>query len=405
MKRNTMVMAGGAALALTGLLVWVFMPRPIEVELAVVSQGHFEQFIDEDARTRLRDKYLVSAPLSGRLQRMALREGDKVLAGAAVAVMAPALSPLLDERALAEQQARVETTEASLQRASTRIEAARVAQEQARNEVRRTEQLAQKGFVASAKVDADRLALKAAGKELETAIDSQHVARHELQQARAALSAVRAPQASARGGFVVRAPVAGQVLRVLQASEGTVAQGTPLIELGDIARMEIVAELLTTDALSARPDSVVRIEGWGGPTVLQGRVRRVEPAAFTKVSALGVEEQRVKVLIDITSPLAEWAALGDGFRVAVRILTRSEEGVLRVPVSALFPLPDTPGSEPGRTAVFVHEGGRAHLRTVVLGGRNGSEAWVKQGLRAGEQVIVYPSAAVSDGARVRARKV
>jgi len=405
MKRNTMVMAGSAALVLTGLLVWAFMPRPIEVELAVVSQGHFEQFIDEDARTRLRDKYLVSAPLSGRVQRITLREGDKVQAGQAVAVMAPALSPMLDERALTEQHARVEATEASLQRASTRIEAARVAQEQARNEVRRTEQLAQKGFVASAKVDADRLALKAAGKELETAIDSQHVARHELQQARAALSAVRAPQATARGGFVVRAPVAGQVLRVLQASEGAVVQGTPLIELGDIARMEVVAELLTTDALSARPDSVVRIEGWGGPTMLQGRVRRVEPAAFTKVSALGVEEQRVKVLIDITSPLAEWVALGDGFRVAVRILTRSEEGVLRVPVSALFPLPDTAGSPPGRSAVFVQDGARAHLRTVVTGGRNGSEAWVKQGLRAGEQVIVYPSAAVSDGVRVRARKV
>ena len=208
----------------------------------------------------------------------------------------------------------------------------------------------------------------------------------------------------AAGGvaFALRASVAGRVLRVLQASETTVALGTPLLEIGDIARMEIVAELLTADALLARPGSTVRIERWGGPTVLQGRVRRVEPAAFTKVSALGVEEQRVNVLIDITSPPAEWAALGDGYRVGVRVVTRSEDGVLRVPVSAVFPLPQ---GAAGANAVFVLEGGRARLRPVTMGGRNGSDAWIQSGLDAGAKVIVYPPAAVADGARVKARGV
>jgi HlyD family secretion protein len=199
--------------------------------------------------------------------------------------------------------------------------------------------------------------------------------------------------------FAVRSPVAGRVLRVPQTSEATVALGAPLIEVGDTARMEIVAELLTTDALRTQPGSRVVIERWGGPGTLQGRVRRVEPAAFTKVSALGVEEQRVNVLIDLTSPHAQWQALGDGYRVSVRIVALSEPQVLRVPVSAVFPRPE------GGMAVFVLDGSHARLTAVELGARNGTEAWVKSGLSEGATVIVYPGANVSDGARVKARAV
>jgi HlyD family secretion protein len=239
------------------------------------------------------------------------------------------------------------------------------------------------------------------------------MAVHDLEQARAALGVVaQGPKAAGQGSFTVRAPAAGRVLRVLQSSEATVALGTPLLELGDTARLEVVAELLTTDALSAQPGSRVMIERWGGPTTLQGRVRSVEPAAFTKVSALGVEEQRVRVVIDLTSPQSEWQALGDGYRVSVRIITLSEEDAVQVPVSAVFPLPSSDGgaSDAGaapatRHAVFVVDGGRARQVAVELGGRNGSMAWIRSGLKPGSQVIVYPPATVREGVRVAARSV
>ena len=196
--------------------------------------------------------------------------------------------------------------------------------------------------------------------ELERAVAGERIAHLELEQARAALVAVRSPSGSAP--FVVRAPVSGQVLRLHQTSESALALGAPILEIGDTRNMEIVAELLSTDALLARPGSAVRIERWGGPTTLQGQVRLVEPAAFTKVSALGVEEQRVKVLIDITSAHEQWASLGDGYRVGVRIVTRSEDAALRVPVSAVFPLPAAAGNPGAGHAVFVLDEGRARLQ-------------------------------------------
>jgi len=195
------------------------------------------------------------------------------------------------------------------------------------------------------------------------------------------------------------------VLRVVQASEGTVALGAPLIELGDTQALEVVAELLTTDALQAHPGSRVRIERWGGDAALEGRVRRVEPAAFTKVSALGVEEQRVRVLIDLATPAAQWRALGDGYRVSVRIVTRSVEQAVRVPVSAVFPVPAGDGGRAGGTAVFVVDGGRARFTPVQVQARNEAHAWVTSGVAPGATVIVYPPATVRDGAKVAARKV
>jgi HlyD family secretion protein len=389
---------------LLALLAWAFAPRPVEVEVAIATSGPFEMSIDEDGRTRLRERFVVSAPLAGRLARMSLHEGDAVEAGAVLATLTPVLSPMLDERTLAEQRARIDAFQAAVKRAALRIDTAKIAVEQASTELRRTEQLAAQGFVAPTKVDGDRLAAQAALKELATAVESEHIAGHELQQARAALATARGrPTPGADDPtFTVRSPVAGRVLRVLQPSEATVALGTPLLEIGDVSRLEVVAELLTSDALQAVPGSPVRIERWGGPTVLEGRVRRVEPAAFTKVSALGVEEQRVNVLIDITTPPAAWTALGDGFRVSLRVITRSEAGVLLVPASALFPLPAAAGAG---TAVFVLDGSHARLRRVELGGRNAVSAWVRDGLKAGDTVIVYPPATVSDGARVRARQV
>ena len=396
MKRSTLLTTAGAAVVGLALLAWAFAPRPLEVETGIASEGPFETTIDEDARTRLAERFVVSAPLAGRLARITLREGDTVESGAPLALLAPVLSPLLDERTARELQARIGAAEAGVQRAAARIGAARVAAERARVELARTEQLAQQNFVAPTKIDADRLGLQAALQEQDAAVQDEHVARHDLEQARAALGAARGGGGSP---FVVRAPVAGRVLKLHQTSETAVALGAPLVDVGDTSRLEVVAELLTTDALAARPGSAVRIERWGGAGTLQGRVRRVEPAAFTKVSALGVEEQRVNVVIDIVSAREQWAALGDGFRVTVRIVTRSEAKVLRVPVAAVFPRPE------GGSAVFVLDGGRAKLVPVTVGARNGSDAWVQQGLAPGAVVIVYPPPTLADGARVKARRV
>jgi HlyD family secretion protein len=404
MKTRTIALSIAAGLAVAAALVWAFRPRPVEVEAALATQARFEATIDEDGKTRVADRYVVSAPLAGRVARIALREGDALQAGAVVATLTPVLSPLLDERSLRETSARVEGAQAQLSRAAVRIERARIGVEQVRVELQRSEQLARDGFIAPTKLESDRLAAQAAARELDTAVQERHIAEHELEQTRAALSAIRTGSAAASArNFEVRSPVAGQVLRVLQKSEGTVALGTPLVEVGNTDQLEVVAELLTTDALRARPGTPVRIERWGGPGVLEGRVRLVEPAAFTKVSALGVEEQRVNVIIDVTSPREQWRALGDGFRVSVRIVVLAEERALQVPASAVFP---RPGADDGAMAAFViDDDGRARLTDVTLKARNGAAAWIGDGLAAGTRVIVYPPAAVRDGVRVKERKV
>lgn len=405
MKTITWFTLAGGALAAAALIAWAFAPRPVEVEVGTATVGRFETTIDEDGKTRLRERYVVSAPLAGLLARSTLREGDAVEANAVVATLTPVLSPMLDERTLRELQVRVDIADAQVQRSDARIEGAKVALQQATQEVQRSEQLARQGFVSLTKLETDRLGMLAAQKNLDAALAERHVAGHEVEQARAALSAVRQPTAAGVRAFAVRAPTAGQVLRVAQTSEATVALGTPLMELGDTQALEVVAELLTADALQARPGSRVLIERWGGDDVLEGRVRRVEPAGFTKVSALGVEEQRVKVLIDITSPREQWQALGDGYRVSVRIVTLSMEKVLKLPASAVFPVQQASGEQGHGMAVFAIDGGRARLTPVQVGVRNGSEAWIRHGLQPGTTVIVYPPPAVKDGVRVKMRKV
>jgi HlyD family secretion protein len=403
MKTKTWLTAAGAAVVLAAVLAWAFAPRPLEVEVASVTQGRFESTVDEDGKTRLRDRYVVSAPLAGRLARITLREGDAVDAGAVVAQLMPVLSPLLDERSRREQVSRVEGALAQVQMAVARIERAKVAQAQASAERRRSEQLAKQGFVSPTKLETDALSEQAASKELDAAVQARHVAEHELETTREALKRVQATGSASGIGFAVRSPVAGRVLKVMQTSEAVVTLGTPLLELGDTARLEIVAELLTTDALQTPPGAPVRIERWGGPGTLEGRVRQVDPAAFTKVSALGVEEQRVNVVIDITSPPERWQALGDGYRVSVRIVSLAADEAVQVPVSAVFP--QAGAEKPSTMAAFVVEGGRARRVAVTLAARGNATAWVKEGLKPGDMVIVYPGSAVNDGVRVTVRRV
>ncbi|RVT53708.1 efflux RND transporter periplasmic adaptor subunit [Rubrivivax albus] len=398
MKTMTWILGGMAVVAGVALLAWAFAPRPLEVETAVADRGPFETVITEEGRTTLRQRYTVSAPLSGRLARITLEAGDAVAAGSVLATLSPTLAPMLDARTQRELTARVAAAQANVQRAGSQAEAARVALVQTRSAQQRSAELARQGFVSPIQAENDALAVDAAQKALDAAQQGRVVAGHELEVARAALAAVATTtDASTARGFDVRAPVAGRVLRVLQASEGTVALGTPLLELGDLNQLEVVAELLTTDALQAGAGRPVRIEDWGGPGTLQGRVRLVEPAGFTKVSALGVEEQRVRVHIDLTSPPAAWQTLGDGFRVTVRIVTQQVDDALRVPVSAVFPRPE------GGHAVFVVDAGRARLQPVDLAARNETHAWLRGGVDAGGTVVVYPPAALTEGARLRVR--
>ena len=385
--------AVGAAAA--AALAWAFAPRPVEVEIASTRQGRFEQAIEEDGRIRLKERYTISTPVAARLERISLREGDRVATGDVVALLTPVMSAMVDERSAREARARVQAAAAGADRAKARIARARIALQEAKLEQERNERMAVDGFVSAARLDTVRLGLAGTQRELEVAIAEHDVAMHEQQQAAAVLQPVTGAGAKA-GSLKVRSPVAGVVLRVAQPSEATLAAGTALLDVGDPRQMEVVSELLTTDAVQAQAGRRVVIERWGGSAV-EGRVRRVEPAAFTKVSALGIEEQRVNTLIDITSPPEAWQAMGDGFRVVVRVITASVDGALLVPVGALFP-------HGQGMAVYTVDGRRARLQPVEIGGRNGTHAWVRGGLAPDQAVIVYPPSGVADGKRVKARK-
>ena len=395
MKRKIWI--GIISLLMLALLGWAFMPTPAEVEIATVTQGRFERSVQEDGKTRLRDRYVVSAPLAGRVARIHLKQGDAVARDAAVATFWPVAPALLDERTRAEQGARIGAMQASVARAQANVGRAGAALDQARAELKRSEALAQQGFVSPNQNETGRLAVRLREKELESARQEEAAARHELEQSRMALRQFSQPtQDGQQRTYEVKAPVSGKVLKVLQQSEGIVMAGTPIMELGDPTQLEVVVDILTEDAAQITPGTAVQLSNWGGPDVLAGQVRLIEPAAFTKVSALGVEEQRVNAIIDITSPPEKWQALGDGFKVDVRVLVQVVENAVKIPVSALFPVG-------ARSGLFVLDNGHARLQEIEVAARNGVDAWVKSGLTKGTQVIVYPDTKLKDGDRVKAR--
>ena len=395
MKRKVLI--GIVGLLVLALLGWAFMPTPAEVEIAAVTQGRFERSVQEDGKTRLRDRYVVSAPLAGRVARILLKQGDTVVRDAAVATFWPVAPALLDERTRAEQSARIGAMQASVARAQANVGRAGAALDQAQAELKRSEALAQQGFVSPNQNETGRLAVRLREKELESARQEEAAARHELEQSRVALRQFSqiTPDGRQRA-YEVKAPVSGKVLKVLQQSEGIVMAGTPIMELGDPTQLEVVVDILTEDAAQIKPGTAVQLSNWGGPDVLTGQVRLIEPAAFTKVSALGVEEQRVNAIIDITSPPEKWQALGDGFKVDVRVLVQVVENAVMIPVSALFPVG-------ARSGLFVLDKGHAHLQEIEVAARNGALAWIKTGLTKDTQVIVYPDTKLKDGDRVKTR--
>lgn len=416
MQTKNWLMVGAAVLGAAALLTWAFMPKPINVEVAPVLQADFEAGIEEDARTRLQERYSLFAPLAGRIDRLHWHEGDLVQAQQVVARIAPVLPPMLDERSRVQQQARVASAQAALWRAQARASKSVAAHEQARLDLTRSEALLAQNFVSPSALDQARLSELAARKEAEAAAHDERVASADLALARAALGlwlSGAAPSSKSADDlhpwFELRAPVAGRIVRLPQLSATPVAVGTLVMELGDTQALEVVAPLLTTDAMQVRPGNLVRITRWGGSGDLHGLVRLVEPGAFTKVSALGVEEQRVNVVVDITSPRAECQGLGDAYRVGVFIRTVSQMQALQVPLSAVFPLPFTAPATSQEAmpawGVFVLENGHVKQRSLHIHARSNTHAWVSDGLKPGDNVVVYPPGHLRDGSRVKLRLV
>ena len=468
------------AVAVGGLLVYALMPAPVEVDMGRVVRGRLQVTVDEDGRTRIKERYVVSAPLAGKIERITLDPGDPVEAGKTLlTTIAPTDPALLDDRALAQARARVKAAEATYAKTEPAVESAKAEMEYAESQLARFRKLDQREAVSDQEVEQAELQYRTAVEKYRSARFASDIARYELEVARAALlrslprelqqprprgnrptspsesddlpddnlpnndlpsddpldddlssddpsssvpsgddpaDSVRQPAArstvqingsihtnDASSGsqllvrdLELRAPITGRVLRVFEENATVVSAGTPLIELGNLRDLEIEVDVLSADAVKIKPGAKVLLEQWGGAEPLEGKVRRVEPAGFTKISALGVEEQRVWVIADFTAPPERWSALGDGYRVEARIVIWEDDDVVKVPTSALFRHGD-------RWAVFCVENGRARLRLVEIGRRNGLEAQVLRGLEPNAQVIVHPSDKVVDGVKVRLR--
>lgn len=384
-----------AALAVVGGLLAVAMwPRTIVVDMAPASRGRLTVTVDEEGITRVRDRFVVSAPLTGRVLRIELEPGDAIKRGQTVARVRAEAPPLLDERARKEAQAAVDSARAALGRARADEQRARASLDQMQRELTRVRELASHRVVSPQELEAREADARIAEASVSAAVFSAEAAGSDLQRAIARLNPTN-PDAAGRV-VVVNSPADGVVLKRLRESESLVPAGEPLLEIGDPRRLEIVADLLSTEAVRILPGARAFIEHWGGNETLEAKVRRVEPAGFTKVSALGVEEQRVNVVLDFVNPSAAWAALGDAYRVEVRIVVWEAMDVLKVPTSALF-------REGTNWAVYAVKGGRAQRTRVELGRQTGQDAEVTSGLVEGARVVVHPPDTLTDNARVTER--
>ena len=391
LQRRNAIIAGLMTVGVLGIY-WLLQPRAVLVEVAPVAEQRFTAIVEEDGRTRVRDRFVVSAPLAGRVPRSMVRAGDAVKAGDTLTTITPNISPLLDPRVRQELDARVGAAEAALEEAQALHERAKVLLTRARTDLDRTTQLSARGVVTVTQLERDTFTYQAAERDVVAAALRLHAAEHTLDQARAALK--RSSENEGVERFPVSSPIDGRVLKVIQESEMVVPLGGPLLELGNPADLEVIVDLLTTDAALVREGAKVLLERWGGPKALDARVRRVEPSGFTKVSALGVEEQRVWVIVDITSPREAWMALGDGYRVDVKIVVDELDKATVVPIGALFRRGDA-------WEVFTVEHGRARLRRVTIARRSGRLAAIAEGLKPGDMVVVFPPAALKDGIAVR----
>jgi HlyD family secretion protein len=383
--------------AVVVLVAWGFRPRPVLVETATVRRGPMRVTVEEEGKARVTDRYVVSAPVAGFARRIELDVGDTVQTGQVLAVLDPPRPAALDPRSRAEARARVSAAEAALSAARERLKAAAADAAYWEGQLARIQALVKTGDVS--KESYDRAATEAGRAEAahRSAGDAVEQAQAELASARATLEISPAQPANAPAEQVrVRAPASGRLLKLIRESEGVVTPGEPLVEIGNARSLEVEVEVLSAAAVRIRPGDRVLFERWGGGLPLEGRVRRVEPVAFTKISALGVEEQRVLVIVDITSPPEQWSRLGAGYRVEASFVLWESPDVLQVPASALFRYQDG-------WAVFTIEDGIARRRVVEVGQRTGLTAQVISGLAAGEQVIQHPDTSIEDGTAVAPR--
>ncbi len=388
-------MLATAAVVAAGLAIG-FMPRAVPVDVAEVKRGPLTVTVEEEGKTRVMERYLVSAPVTGYLRRIGLDAGDAVKAGQVLAEVEPARAVALDPRTRAQAQAQASAARAALAAAEENARAAAASAELAQQERVRAESLRQSNFVSEQALDAARTAETRARAAAEAAQHAVRVARFDLATAQAAVASTDRLRNGAADVAQVRAPADTRVLKLLQESEGAVAAGQPLLEIGDPESLEVEVEVLSTHAVRIAPGSRVILDRWGGERAVEGRVRVVEPSGFTKISALGVEEQRVRVIVDFASPRDAWARLGDGYRVEARFVLWEGDDVLQLPTSALF-------RQGEGWAAFVLDGGRARLAPVETGQRAGLATEVRSGLAAGDRVVAHPDETVRDGARVKPR--
>ena len=379
--------------ALLGLVAWGLWPQPVVVETGVVARGPLTVRVSEEGKTRVRNRYVVAAPVAGKMRRVLLKPGDPVKAGETIlTTIEPVIPPLLDPRARAQAEAVVSMREAARKQAAESLEATRAASKMASSEFERVRSVTR----AVSQSDRDRAEMESTMRsaEVRAAEFSMQVVDFELAQARAALET---PAVGAVGNLIeVKSPVSGSVLKVMQESEMVVAPGTPILEIGDPTDIEIEAEILSRDAVTIQPGDAVEIDQWGGDKPLTGRVRRVEPAAFTKISALGVEEQRVIVLSDLTDVPASAKSLGDRYRVEVRVAVWTADDVLVVPAGALF-------REGNVWKTYVFRDGKAALTPIDAGHSDGRFTEILSGVQPGDEVLLHPPDTVKDGTAVKKR--
>ena len=388
------VIAALVVLAVAAAIFFGMRRPPVAVDLGTVTRGPLQVTLDDEGETRVRDVFTVSAPVNGRLLRVDLEPGDAVSAGkTVVARIQPGEPELLDARRRREVEAQIRSRTAMLAAATSRITQARAERDLADRELDRAKKLRSTGFAAEAVVDRARMAHDHAEAAVTDALRLVDAARFNLAEVQALLTAPAATAAAGGAVVTVRAPVSGTVLRVVRESESIVAAGTALVDIGDPGTLEIVTDMLSADAVQIQPGAPAIIEQWGGTQPLHAKVRLVEPYGFMKVSALGVEEQRVNVVLDFAEDRSRWARLGHGYRVIVRVVIWSSPDALQVPAGALF-------RDGNDWAVFVADAGRARLARVKLGAMSPDSAAVISGLQPGDKVVLHPGDKIAAGVRI-----